>query len=928
MKKALSVLFFTTALLISNVKATMADSYDKALLAFNEGEVQEAYILLKNVLQEDPAHLPSKLLMGRILLIDGHVRDAIVEFEEVLEAGADENLVLGPLARAYLFSGSYDKIYKLLRKRDLQRDTKLAIVLVAGTAYLRENAREKAIALYEKHLSMFDSSVALLTSLATLYLDENRLSEAEQLLTQAKQIRARDPDMLLVLAKLNEKRDEYDKGMELYRHAYTIAPDNPSVMRALASALVQRGKYSEATELVKKIEQETPGDIQNKLLKARILALTENHLEADKILTELSEQLSLLTDQQLNEKLELSLIAGVVAYINGNYDLASTSLSRYLSGRDATPELLGMLIDSLLRVGYVKDARKILEKHENLVVQNIQVASLACEFYLTIHRRFKCEQLMPAIVANFPDAPEITLLRAKILLNKGEREQALKVLNTTLANSETEEVLQLKTVLLSQQEAFDDALTYAKKLAEIEPNNTSYQVLFAEVLMRLGKFDQASNIIKNVLSQEPDMLGAVIAKARIAFANDDIEKANASIKKALELDKKNISVLLLAGQLHMIQNRPEQAIEHLVSAKSISKNDVRPRELLVSIYLQQKDYRSALGEINQLLGIDRLSAPYVLRKAEILIELDRKVDARKQLDIVYAHWQAQPQKLIQLSKLQILAGDKEAAEKSLISAVEYAQESIIPHLELARFFIHQGELEKAEIQVAKVVDVFGDTSNSLLIQGELNQEKERYPEAFSFYKAAHKADPQFTLAVIRMYELAQQGHLRDEMTTYLNSFIKTQPGNHFAKHLLADMYYIDRDFGQAAPLYESLVNEEGLANRHFVLNNLANIYATSDLEKAHSYIDRALSITPDSASLIDTKGWLLALSGEYKAALDKLRQSYTLNASSPSLHYHLAYTLAKLGRIEEALAVFEENKTFDKNFPEKDQAIALKNSLL
>ncbi len=927
MKKALSILLFSAALLASSTHAADAESYDKALLAFTDGEIQEAYILLKNVLQETPSHLPSKLLMGRILLIDGYVKDAITEFEEVIEAGGDKNLVMGPLAQAYLFSGNYSAIYDMLRNQHLAPDTKLAVILVAGSAYNRENERDKAIALYEKHLTNYSSSVPFLTSLATLYIEEDRLSEAEHLLDQAKKIKALEPDMLLVQAKLSEKQNELDQALKLYQQAYKIEPDNPTVMRALASALAQRGLYHEASILVNKIELQTPGDIQNKLLKARILALTENQIEADKILTELSEQLSLLSDQQLNEKLELSLIAGVVAYINGNYDLASISLTRYLSNRDATPELLGMLIDSMLRIGSIKNALDVVKKHEAIVVQDVRVASLACELYLTLRRRFKCEQLMPAIDKNFPDAPEVALLHAKILLNKGEREQALSLLDSKLAHSEEKEVLQLKTVLLSQKNAYEDALKYAQKLTQIEPSNDNYQVLLAEIHIRLGELERATPIFEEVLKRNPNMIGAIIGRARIDFANDELEKANAGINKALEIDKNNVSALLLAAQLNIVQKRFEQAIEHLVSAKTINKTDVRPRELLISVYQQQNDYRNALSEVNQLLALDRLSATYTLRKAEVLLELGRKEEARKHLDIVYAHWSAQPQQLIKLSKYQISANDTAGAEKSLQSAVKHAKQQAIPFLELSRFYIQQGELQQAEAEIKKLINQFGISSNTLLLQGELSLAKGETKNAFNFFRAAHENDPQFTLAMIKMYEIAQSGHLRKEMINYLSGFIETQPGNHFAKHLLADTYYLDRAFDKALPLYESLVKINDLTNRHFVLNNLANIYAKKDLPRAHHYIDQALEVSPDSAALIDTKGWLLALSGEYQTALDKLRQSYTLNSGSPSQHYHLAYTLAKLGRKQEALAVFENNNTFNKNFPEKELAIALNDSL-
>ena len=64
------------------VFADEAQSYDDALTSFVQGDVQASYLVLKQVLRDNPDHLPSKLLMGRILLIDGYVGEAIDELEE------------------------------------------------------------------------------------------------------------------------------------------------------------------------------------------------------------------------------------------------------------------------------------------------------------------------------------------------------------------------------------------------------------------------------------------------------------------------------------------------------------------------------------------------------------------------------------------------------------------------------------------------------------------------------------------------------------------------------------------------------------------------------------------------------------------------------------------------------------------------------
>lgn len=67
-KLAVFALFSSLAF---NSMATTSEDYEKALKAYNVTEYDEAYIHLKNSLQKDPQNLAAKILMGRILLING-----------------------------------------------------------------------------------------------------------------------------------------------------------------------------------------------------------------------------------------------------------------------------------------------------------------------------------------------------------------------------------------------------------------------------------------------------------------------------------------------------------------------------------------------------------------------------------------------------------------------------------------------------------------------------------------------------------------------------------------------------------------------------------------------------------------------------------------------------------------------------------------
>lgn len=926
MRKGIKGCLLGTILMSSSlVWADTAQQYDDALTAFNEGEIQSSYLLLKQVLKDNSDHLPSKLLMGRILLLDGYIGEAIDELEEVLLAGGDVNLVMPPLSRAYLFAGKYNKIFAILNRNELNDEARLSVTLVAGTAHGRLNERDKAVALYNRTLKEFPDSVALLNAQTTLLTELGRVDEAERLLDKALAINPDGIFTLLAKGKLVDAKEE--SALPIYARAMKLAPDNPAVMRAYAGALAEDGQYEKASSIVDDIEKQTPGDVQNQLLKARILALTKNQLEADKILKALTERLSLLTDEQLNEQIELSLITGIVAYLNNNYDLASTELTRYIGKRDATPEQIGMLADALLKTGGYKDAAKMLEKHEYLVVENLTLARLNCELFMALKKSFKCEQMMPELEKRYAGEPQLAILRTKVLLNKRQFAEAAAILNGPLATSDEAEVMGLKVALHSDQHDYDTALPLARQLLAKQPDSLGHQAIVADLLIRTNRLEEATGIVDGILSKEPENIAGLVARARIAFFENDYARSRKAIDDAIKLDKTSVAAQILAAQIYLADDRQETAIEHLVSAKTLDKSNILARELLVSVYREQGDNKAALAEINALLGIERLSARYHMEKASVLNEMKDAQGTKTELDMVYALWSEQPQKLLSLARFQADSGDAEGADRSYRTAIEKAADEQIGYLEYASFLIGHTQFEQASTVIATVNNQFGLSPDLLRIKGDYARATGQPEAAFDHYLNALHMDSSYTLPLVNAFELAKRGVKRDTLISYLTAQTQTDNSPVFKKHLLADLYYTAGSFEQAEPLYQELLKAEKLTNRAFVLNNLANIYAGTDNTKALKMAEQALALMPKSAALLDTKGWIIALQEDYLTGLGVLRQAYTIDSSDPSVHYHIAFALYKLGRHDEARQMLTEHNTLERSFREKEDAQALLDKL-
>ena len=102
-------LFLLSIFIIFSIEAN-ANNYEKALTAFNNNKIEEAYIHLKNVMQDEPENLSAKVLMGKVLMHKQYFGDGIAVLDEALIEGADVNLFLNELGNALLIAREFQQV--------------------------------------------------------------------------------------------------------------------------------------------------------------------------------------------------------------------------------------------------------------------------------------------------------------------------------------------------------------------------------------------------------------------------------------------------------------------------------------------------------------------------------------------------------------------------------------------------------------------------------------------------------------------------------------------------------------------------------------------------------------------------------------------------------------------------------------------------
>ncbi|MDU0354529.1 tetratricopeptide repeat protein [Paraglaciecola aquimarina] len=215
----------------------------------------------------------------------------------------------------------------------------------------------------------------------------------------------------------------------------------------------------------------------------------------------------------------------------------------------------------------------------------------------------------------------------------------------------------------------------------------------------------------------------------------------------------------------------------------------------------------------------------------------------------------------------------------------------------------------------------------LVTQAKLDIIKGKNQDAVTLLWSVLNLDTNYLPAYSQLYQLSNQGFGTEKFVNHVEKILIAQPDRSTMRNLLADTYLQNGQRDKAIFHYQKLQQLKHYPNAAAVLNNLAFMAIDQDLSKALDLVNQGLAIAPKSASLLDTKGWITAQQGQYDQALELLRQAYSTDSNDPSIRYHIAYTLNKLGRVNEAKLTLEQ--AFDLNIPfiEAEAAKSLQQSL-
>lgn len=528
---------------------------------------------------------------NRLLIAEGKSKEAIKNYHAYIQEDPHDSQIYFNLAEVYLQLKSYKEAEKYIKKAVILEEQVSEYRLLAGKiAYYNQNYFEAInylsstlildntlleayyyLALSFEKTGKTSDAVAQLNSvisLEPLYFkarlaqirilferkeDKKNFEALISRLKKALKLVPGSAEGVLLLSRLYYTYGETYKSRQVLIEWLKEFSKNDDVLYALANLQFLEGLKREANKAIEMISVPT---LKTDILKTR-LALSLNQTKG------LLERVQTLEDK-FGKSSTFSTLKGEVLLSLGKLDIAERSLQEAVQA------------DALNSKAYI-----LLSKVWELQ-GDIQGAGRALE---------------SAVKAN-PNDFQVRIYYLKKLVELGNIERAMELIEGYHLDESNADVLFLKAVIASYQGDYDRSDQYLKR-AQREAYSPRVEVQFAKSEIRRGRLASAESRLKRVLKLYPNYLDAIPAQGEVLYRKGDFKLMIEFLTPFLANKKFNGKLHQWVAEAYLQLERVEKAEAVLKIGVSYWPSQIELIQMYTMILGLQKKYKSAISILEE-----------------------------------------------------------------------------------------------------------------------------------------------------------------------------------------------------------------------------------------------------------------------------------------------------------------------------------------
>lgn len=460
-------------------------NYTKALLDYQQKQYKAAQDALLVVLKNNPDHISSILLMGRVETALGSFMQAETRFNRVLALQHDNEMAMTQLALMWLAMNNPQKAEQAIAPMVAKGQQDAQLLAMLGEINAKKGQYNKASEYFEKAAKLLPQNPGVQTALGMSQLASGKSEAGLRHLEAASEL---DPaqyraDILLVQYYLNRK--EFDHALTAAAKLQVKQPKNPLSYNLVGGAYLGKKEPVKARQSFEQALKVDPVFIPAALNLARLDIQDKRPNDAIK-------RFEGVLEKDANN-IEAMLALSELFVLQGKTSDALKLLERAVETKPDNLNANISLIQHYARAGDLKKAVNVARQAKNADNKSPKLLELLAQTQLQAKDLAGALDSYKELAVLLPDSPEVFVKLAGVYARKNDQVSAVSTLDKVIRLKPDYLPAQIALASLHQQAGkTDEAVKIAKSLQQKYPKSASGFMLEGDILLFKKEFNKAA----------------------------------------------------------------------------------------------------------------------------------------------------------------------------------------------------------------------------------------------------------------------------------------------------------------------------------------------------------------------------------------------------------------------------------------------------
>ena len=476
------------------------------------------------------------------------------------------------------------------------------------------------------------------------------------------------------------------------------------------------------------------------------------------------------------------------------------------------------------------------------------------------------------------------------------------------------------------------AFAELQKTVELDPRNYEALGKLGEIYVMVGKKEEATQIADNLVKSRPNDPQGYILQSGLAVRAGKADEGIAKLKKAAELDPKQVRTLLAIGNMYLLKRDRKIAQEWYDKALAVDPNAVDVHVTRGNFFFASGERDEGEKEYRTAIGLSKGKENLRIALAEHYLYQGRMEDSEKELNAVIKEMNSQLARKV-LAEIKLETG-KVADAKPIVDGILKENDKDLDGKYLkGRIALAEKRMDDAKALFAEVVKQDAGMARARLYNGLTEIQQGQVEVGRREIEEAVKLDPGNARAQLLFGEVSLRSGNPAAAEKAALEVMRRNPSNALAAILLADSFLARKEWTKGEQIYQSMIKQlpkspvgylkmglsrklqgkpkdaAGFFAQAVEMNpkDLAAINeyifaltAAKETVKAQKVLDETVAKEPKNGQLWDMAGRFAVASGKPAEAESAFMKAIELAPEFPSPYYQLGVMYAAQKKFPES----------------------------